>query len=155
ICSESTGVLIARGAIIALQRSLVGSHSSAVPRTPRITLVTWTIAVFALSFAIERRKRGRWGAVAIIWLSLVWAAASGARSPARINATACTQAAARPVATIELPGNPFQAIPTSDGCYVFVSLVGPVEPSDPRRPPRPGASMGGVAVISRVGGEPS
>jgi DNA-binding beta-propeller fold protein YncE len=38
---------------------------------------------------------------------------------------------------------------------VFVSLVGPVEPGDPRRPPQPGAPKGGVAVVSRVGGEPS
>jgi DNA-binding beta-propeller fold protein YncE len=67
----------------------------------------------------------------------------------------CTQASARPVATVELPGNPFQAIPTRDGCHVFVSLVGPVEPGDPRRPPRPGAPMGGVAVVERANGEPS
>ena len=56
---------------------------------------------------------------------------------------------------VELPGNPFQAIPTSDGCHVFVSLVGPVEPGDPPRPPRPGAAPGGVAVVSRTEGEPS
>jgi DNA-binding beta-propeller fold protein YncE len=59
------------------------------------------------------------------------------------------------VAVVELPGNPFQAIPTADGCFVFVSLVGPVEPGDPRRPPKPGAPMGGVAVVGRADGEPS
>ncbi len=57
------------------------------------------------------------------------------------------------MAVIELPGNPFQAIPSADGCHVFVSLVGPVEPGDPRRPPQPGAPKGGVAVVSRLGGE--
>lgn len=59
------------------------------------------------------------------------------------------------MAILELPGNPFQAIPTSDGCHIFVSLVGPVEPGDPRRPPQPGAPKGGVAVVRRSGGEPS
>lgn len=93
--------------------------------------------------------------VTAICLSLSWGAAACARPSARINPTACTQAAARPVAMVELPGNPFQAIPTVDGCHVFVSLVGPVEPGDPRRPPRPGAPMGGVAVVGRAGGEPS
>jgi hypothetical protein len=58
------------------------------------------------------------------------------------------------VSIVELPGNPFQAVPTGDGCHVFVSLVGPVEPGDPRRPAQPGAPKGGVAVVSRVG-EPS
>jgi DNA-binding beta-propeller fold protein YncE len=67
----------------------------------------------------------------------------------------CSQAQTSPVVVVELPGNPFQAIPTADGCHVFVSLVGPVEPGDPRRPPQPGASKGGVAVVSLATGEPS
>jgi len=107
-----------------------------------------------IAFAIERRGPNKWRA-AIIWLSLVGSAVSCARSPARSAAAACTRPSTRPVAIVELPGNPFQAIPTSDGCHVFVSLAGPTEPSDPRRPPRPDASMSGVAVISRVSGEPS
>jgi hypothetical protein len=67
----------------------------------------------------------------------------------------CDQAAVKPVAVIELPGSPFQAIPSADGCHTFVSLVGTVEPGDPRRPPQPGAPKGGIAVVSHVGGEPS
>ena len=104
---------------------------------------------------VQINAHRRWWVAAIIWLSLSWSAASCAASPARINAAECTQQAARPVAVIEVPGNPFQAIPTSDGCHIFVSLVGPVEPGDPRRPPQPGAPMGGVAVVSRGAGEPS
>lgn len=46
-----------------------------------------------------------------------------------------------------MPGNPFQAVPTANGCHAFVSLAGPVEPGDPRRPPRPGAAPGGVALL--------
>jgi DNA-binding beta-propeller fold protein YncE len=50
-------------------------------------------------------------------------------------------------ALVDVPGNPFQALASADGCHVFVSLAGPVEPGDPRRPPRPGAPPGGVALI--------
>lgn len=67
----------------------------------------------------------------------------------------CTRPAASPVAIVQLPGSPFQAIPTRDGCHVFVSLVGPVEPGDPRRPPVVGAPKGGVAVVDRSRGEPT
>jgi len=97
----------------------------------------------------------RSSAVALIWSSLVWSTTSCAKSSARIGGGACTQPATRPVATVELPGNPFQAVATSDGCHVFVSLAGATEPSDPRRPPRPGAFIGGVAVVSRLRGDPS
>jgi DNA-binding beta-propeller fold protein YncE len=97
----------------------------------------------------------RWSVYAIICLSLSWSVASCTDSGVRSNAGECRQPSAQPVAVIELPGNPFQGIPTADGCHVFVSLVGPVEPGDPRRLPQPDAPKGGVAVVSRVGGEPS
>jgi hypothetical protein len=97
----------------------------------------------------------RWSTTVTSWLSLGWAATACAQSSARIDPPSCTHAAARPVALVELPGSPFQAIPTADGCFVFVSLVGPVEPGDPRRPPKPGAPRGGIAVIGRADGEPS
>ena len=58
------------------------------------------------------------------------------------------------MALVALPGEPFQAVPTADGCRVFVSLAGPVEPGDPRRPPRPNAPPGGVALVDRSTGEP-
>ena len=101
------------------------------------------------------RRNGLVGHAPSPSLSLTWPAASCAQVIVAIDAAACAKPAAGPVAISELPGDPFQAIPTSDGCHVFVSLAGPTEPSDPRRPPRSGASSGGVAVVSRVGGEPS
>lgn len=96
----------------------------------------------------------RSSATATAWLSLGWTALACAGSSQLGNAV-CTRPAAQPVAIVELPGSPFQAIPTADGCHVFVSLVGPVEPGDPRRPPRPGAPKGGVAVVNRASGDPS
>lgn len=66
----------------------------------------------------------------------------------------CSRQARSAVTLVPLPGEPFQAVPTSSGCQIFVSLAGPVEPGDPRRPPRPGAPPGGVAVVDRSSGEP-
>ncbi len=37
----------------------------------------------------------------------------------------CNTAGAETVVTVPLPGSPFSAIPTSDGCTIFVSLSGP------------------------------
>ena len=103
---------------------------------------------------VRRCQRSGLSALLIcLWLG--GSGASCAGSAPRIAMSACAQHDARPVAIVELPGNPFQAIPTADGCHVFVSLVGPIEPGDPRRAPLPGAPPGGVAVVSRVGGAPS
>jgi DNA-binding beta-propeller fold protein YncE len=105
--------------------------------------------------AVEASGQTRWWLGAAVSLSVGWFMVACAGSTARTNTAACTQAAAQPVTIVDLPGNPFQAVPTADGCRVFVSLAGPVEPGDPRRLPQPGAPMGGVAVVSRIGGEPS
>jgi DNA-binding beta-propeller fold protein YncE len=35
----------------------------------------------------------------------------------------CNRAAPEPITHIELPGSPFEPIPTNDGCWIFVSLV--------------------------------
>src|SRR5262245_51377194 len=94
-------------------------------------------------------------ASALTWLTLSCGAAACASSSWRSQAGRCSRPAVSAVAVVELPGRPFQALPTADGCHVFVSLVGPVEPGDPRRPPEPGAPKGGVAVIDRSRGEPS
>jgi Uncharacterized conserved protein len=66
----------------------------------------------------------------------------------------CSRQSHSAVTLVPLPGEPFQAIPTRNGCQIFVSLAGPVEPGDPRRPPRPGAPPGGVALVDRSSGEP-
>ena len=94
-------------------------------------------------------------ASAFRWLTLGCGAAACASSASRSHPGRCSRPAASPVAVVALPGRPFQAIPTTDGCHIFVSLVGPVEPGDPRRPPELGAPNGGVAVIDRSHGEPS
>ncbi len=44
-------------------------------------------------------------------------------SPARSLAADCNAAAPEPVTYVNLPGNPFQAISTPDGCWLFASLA--------------------------------
>jgi hypothetical protein len=39
------------------------------------------------------------------------------------QAADCDRPAPEPITHIELPGNPFEPIPTNDGCWIFVSLV--------------------------------
>jgi DNA-binding beta-propeller fold protein YncE len=55
----------------------------------------------------------------------------------------CNQPTPEPVVHVSLPGNPFKAIATSDGCWIFVSMQG--------RPPL----QSGVAVVQRAGGKVS
>ena len=54
----------------------------------------------------------------------------------------CTDPPAQPITVVKVPGNPFQALPTSDGCWVFVSL--------------PSTTLGwqsGIGVMKRAAGQ--
>ncbi|MGA2340036.1 MAG: hypothetical protein ABSF75_09085 [Terracidiphilus sp.] len=63
-------------------------------------------------------------------------------SPARLLAVDCNAAAREPLTYINLPGDPFQAISTPDGCWLFASLVkGSSNPSE-----------AGIAVLRRADG---
>lgn len=60
---------------------------------------------------------------------------------AQASATACNQAASEPITFVDVPGHPFTPIPTTDGCWIFVSL------SNPK-----GGPPSGVGVLRRAGG---
>ena len=51
----------------------------------------------------------------------------------------CNQPTPEPIAHVALPSSPFAAIPTSDGCWIFVSLQ-PMERGEVR----------GIAVVKRT-----
>lgn len=55
--------------------------------------------------------------------------------------SSCGDQPQQPITVVSVPGNPFQALPTSDGCWVFVSL-----PSTTLRFPA------GVGLMKRLGG---
>jgi DNA-binding beta-propeller fold protein YncE len=57
------------------------------------------------------------------------------------GATDCNQAAAKPITLVDVPGRPFEPIPTTDGCWIFVSF---------ERTPKMRA---GIAVFRRSGGK--
>src|SRR6266536_10519 len=54
----------------------------------------------------------------------------------------CNQPTSDPVVQVNLPGHPFLALATSDGCWIFVSM----------QPGRP-AVQSGVAVVRRSAGK--
>src|ERR1035438_6507557 len=56
---------------------------------------------------------------------------------AQAQSTDCNASAASPSVTIALPSRPFTAVPSHDGCWVFVSLTGPGS---------------GIGVLKRGGG---
>ena len=68
----------------------------------------------------------------VILVTLLWLAGS-----ASARATECNRAMANPLTHVMLPGSPFTALPSADGCWLFVSLT----------QPRPE-----VAVIARANG---
>jgi YVTN family beta-propeller protein len=77
--------------------------------------------------------------------ALIAALAAGAvaAAPAQLQATDCNQSAG-PVLYVDLPGHPFGAVPTSDGCWIFVSMIG----DGPRSP-------NGIGVLKRSAGRVS
>jgi len=60
---------------------------------------------------------------------------------ARTTSEDCNEATPEPVAYVNVPGFPFSAIPSRDGCWVFVSLT-----------PSAADEKAGIAVLRRVGG---
>jgi DNA-binding beta-propeller fold protein YncE len=56
----------------------------------------------------------------------------------------CNDPAREASLTVDVPGSPFQALPSADGCWIFVSSAGP-----------PRANKVGIAVYRRFGGRVS
>ena len=62
--------------------------------------------------------------------------------PASAQTTNCNRPARNAIETINLPGHPFQALPTADGCWIFVSLTQSSRQSE-----------AGIAVLQRNEGK--
>jgi DNA-binding beta-propeller fold protein YncE len=56
----------------------------------------------------------------------------------------CNQPSPDPIVHVELPGHPFSAVPTRDGCFVFVSITA-----------SRAKTQNGIAVVQRSGGKAS
>lgn len=77
-------------------------------------------------------ERRRTVALAILLVALLCLA-----GPGTVHATDCNRATASPLLHVTLPGAPFTALPSADGCWLFVSLT---------------QGTRGVAVLSRADG---
>ena len=53
----------------------------------------------------------------------------------------CNEPAKSPIELVDVPGHPFEALPTADGCWIFVSVTQAERPRD-----------AGIAVLRRNGG---
>src|SRR4051794_11665850 len=73
--------------------------------------------------------------VILIFPQLSFAQQSGAQ---KSDSAACNQATPEPVVDVSLPGHPFMAVATPDGCWIFASMRGG------------GTAQSGVAVIQRM-----
>jgi DNA-binding beta-propeller fold protein YncE len=61
----------------------------------------------------------------VILVTLLWLAAPGALRASTLQASECNQAMANPLVHVTLPGSPFTALSSADGCWLFVSLTQP------------------------------
>ena len=75
--------------------------------------------------------------LAAAWAGLVWGQA--AKGTSVEDTAVCEANAAEPSVTVQLPGSPFRAVVSQDGCWVFVSLGDR-------------AGTAGIAVLKRSGG---
>jgi DNA-binding beta-propeller fold protein YncE len=95
-------------------------------------VATQTIIPKQRSAAADGGGRHRALVPGVILVTLLWLAGPGV-----VHATECNRAMANPLVHVMLPGSPFTALTSADGCWLFVSLT----------QPRPE-----VAVIARANG---
>ncbi len=95
-------------------------------------MTTQTINPRARSVAADGSYRRLALVPGVILVTLLWLAGPGV-----VHATECNRAMASPLVHVTLPGSPFTALTSADGCWLFVSLT----------QPRPE-----VAVIARANG---
>jgi DNA-binding beta-propeller fold protein YncE len=82
-------------------------------------------------------------ATAVVLLAFIHPTYSQSRvNPAPANSRACNQPLPDPITMIDMPGNPFEPIPSADGCWIFVSIT---------RAPQ--GSQAGIEVLHRSGGK--
>ena len=121
---------------------------------------------------MEKRSARKWVPLSVIRVR--WAAFAGmaiwvlAGAPSAIaKPSPCNEPAAKPIVKIDVPGRPFEALASADGCWIFASLA-PEANRGPqarfsgadlrkwnREPPRPRdfRGAGGIAVLRRVDGK--
>ena len=97
------------------------------------------VGLAALGFieSLAKATKLRWSArhAATTLVLLLAATVADAQTPR------CSQPQDKPITMIDVPGSPFMALPSDDGCWIFVSMAAPNRDSRP-----------GIAVLRRNGG---
>ncbi|MGB6486032.1 MAG: YncE family protein [Steroidobacteraceae bacterium] len=83
-------------------------------------MTTQTINPRARSVAADGSYRRLALVPGVILVTLLWLA-----GPTAARATECNRAMASPLVHVTLPGSPFTALSSADGCWLFVSLTQP------------------------------
>jgi len=94
---------------------LVGAAHWAV----RLAHLLVGVAAIGLSESLAKAVRSHWAARGAAAALIVCAIGAGS---ARAQPPACAESPREPLTMIDVPGSPFQALPTADGCWVFASL---------------------------------
>lgn len=113
-----------------MQRRVHGAKSAASAKRP---------AIAKMRAGVRMRSDFRWRALPAF--ALLCAAALCACT-AIAQESDCNRPASKPIELVNLPGHPFEPIPTPDGCWIFVSITQGERPSD-----------AGIAVLQRGGGK--
>jgi DNA-binding beta-propeller fold protein YncE len=88
-------------------------------------VATQTMDRSPLSAPANRRYRRLALLPGVMLVTLLWLAAPTALRASTLGASECNQAMANPLVHVMLPGSPFTALSSADGCWLFVSLTQP------------------------------
>jgi DNA-binding beta-propeller fold protein YncE len=89
-----------------------------------------------------------WLLVSVVAIVAICSCAAPPRPQLSEEPTDCNQAPHEAVLLVDLPGRPFQALPTSDGCWIFVSLT--QSRDEPARIAVLSRSAGSVEVVREI-----
>ncbi len=104
----------------------------------RVAHLVVGLAALGLIESLAKATKLHWSArsTGTTLVLLVAATVADAQTPR------CAEPLPRPITMIDVPGSPFMALPSDDGCWLFVSMPTPL----------PGSNRPGIAVMRRGGG---
>jgi hypothetical protein len=90
--------------------------------TIRVAHLVIGLAAIGFIESLVKATRRHWSARSTATTAMLLLLAT---LPMQAQSPACSDAPRRPITMVDVPGNPFQALPSADGCWVFVSLARP------------------------------
>lgn len=84
----------------------------------RVAHLLVSVSMLGLAESLVKAVKTHAAARAAVVVALVASLAA----PVQAQDVSCNEPPAQPSMTVKVPGNPFQALPSADGCSVFVSM---------------------------------